>query len=106
MAWRRGGGYKAPPGWKRTRQRVFERDNFTCRKCGAYVGLSGICDHIRARSQGGSDDMRNLQCLCRQCSKIKSLGEAAHGRRKAQEAQTPGRAEMGRLVERIARKAR
>lgn len=60
------------------RVEVFERDESTCRICGA--GLDDIdpqfphrkvrlhVDHIVPRSQGGGDDMKNLRTLCSTCN--------------------------------------
>lgn len=44
---------------------VMVRDNFRCVKCGAnrYVDM----DHIKKRNDGGSEDLENLQLLCRAC---------------------------------------
>jgi hypothetical protein len=56
---------------------IFERDNWTCRKCGKKTPkrLRGTCnkrapelDHIIPLSLGGSHIAINLQCLCRQCN--------------------------------------
>lgn len=67
--------------WRRKRQRVFERDGYLCQICleqgkEKYVtlhgSLSGVCDHIIPKSQGGSDDESNLQAICQACDKIKT----------------------------------
>lgn len=49
---------------------VFERDDFRCRDCGARRFLT--LDHIHPVSQGGADDIENLQTLCRRCNSKKS----------------------------------
>ena len=51
------------------RWEVWERDNFTCQKCG-YRRFLAI-DHIKPRVLGGSDDATNLQTLCRSCNASK-----------------------------------
>lgn len=51
------------------RQRVFERDEFCCVRCGSTEGLS--LDHIYPWSLGGTDDPDNLQTLCRPCNSRK-----------------------------------
>lgn len=51
------------------RWEVWERDNFTCRKCGVRQFLS--VDHIVPRSEGGSDELDNLQTLCQSCNSRK-----------------------------------
>lgn len=47
----------------------WERDNFTCRHCGARRFLS--VDHIVPESRGGTLDPSNLQTLCRSCNSRK-----------------------------------
>lgn len=58
----------------RTRARVFERDGFRCRRCGRGPsdGVTLHCDHVVARSRGGSGGDTNLQTLCSDCN----LGKA------------------------------
>jgi 5-methylcytosine-specific restriction endonuclease McrA len=54
--------------WRKIRQRILERDQFTCQSC----GLEGnTVDHITPRSLGGGDDEFNLQCLCYRCNSAK-----------------------------------
>lgn len=48
---------------------VFERDNFTCKICGARKHLH--CDHIHPESKGGEATMENLQTLCSRCNRSK-----------------------------------
>lgn len=48
---------------------VWERDNFTCRHCGARRDLS--VDHIVPESRGGAMALDNLQTLCRSCNSRK-----------------------------------
>lgn len=43
--------------------KVIERDGYQCTKCGGTDDLS--LDHIHPLSKGGSDDLENLQILCR-----------------------------------------
>jgi len=57
--------------WKATRLRIFERDAFTCRYCGA-VGGKLECDHIEPVSLGGSNDDENLATACKPCNRKKS----------------------------------
>lgn len=62
-----GGGYKTSE--RRLslsiRQKVYERDNRTCRKCSQPAT---DIDHIH----GSSDDLENLQMLCRDCHNQKT----------------------------------
>jgi 5-methylcytosine-specific restriction endonuclease McrA len=48
------------------RWEVWERDNFTCVKCGARRFLH--VDHIHPESRGGETCVENLQTLCQSCN--------------------------------------
>ncbi len=48
---------------------VWERDNFTCKKCGTRKFLS--IDHIIPKSKGGETTIENCQTLCRRCNSKK-----------------------------------
>jgi 5-methylcytosine-specific restriction endonuclease McrA len=57
--------------WKKTRQRVIDRDG-SCVMCGAMDDLHA--DHIMPRSMISEEevyDMENLQTLCRRCNLAK-----------------------------------
>lgn len=54
---------------KAVRQAVYERDGHRCLECGTTENLS--LDHIYPWSLGGSDDIDNLQTLCRPCNSRK-----------------------------------
>lgn len=56
------------------RSAVFERDNFTCQICGysSHDGAELCIDHIIPYSQGGSDELDNLQTLCTRCNRSKA----------------------------------
>jgi len=60
-------------GWQCIRKimtkKVFERDKHTCRYCGATNRLE--IDHIIPLSRGGSNELDNLQILCRYCNSRK-----------------------------------
>ncbi len=59
---------RAPlPSW--LRWQVWERDDFTCRYCGARRDLS--IDHTVPWSRGGTDDPANLVCACLPCNRRK-----------------------------------
>jgi 5-methylcytosine-specific restriction endonuclease McrA len=51
------------------RWEVWERDNFTCLKCGARKNLA--VDHIHPESRGGIDSVENFQTLCKSCNSKK-----------------------------------
>ncbi|MBW4483880.1 MAG: HNH endonuclease [Tildeniella torsiva UHER 1998/13D] len=54
---------------------VLARDKWTCRSCGRSTRVDGITlhvDHILPRSQGGMDQISNLQTLCAKCNLGKS----------------------------------
>jgi hypothetical protein len=48
---------------------VFQRDAFCCVRCGASDDLT--LDHVIALSRGGTNDIDNLQTLCRPCNSRK-----------------------------------
>ena len=48
------------------RWEIFERDNFTCQKCGSRRLLT--IDHIIPKSKGGLTVKDNLQTLCKACN--------------------------------------
>ncbi len=54
-------------------ERIMERDNWTCQRCGAKDDLT--IDHIVPRSRGGSGDDDNLQVLCGRCNSGKGARE-------------------------------
>jgi hypothetical protein len=53
---------------------VLARDKWKCCSCGrsAKDGITLHVDHIKPRSLGGTDDMKNLQTLCLKCNIGKS----------------------------------
>jgi len=65
--------------WRRTCDRIKERDLHTCQACG-LVTLQLEVDHIINIAQGGSDDDANLQALCVPCHRSKTAREAGQGR--------------------------
>jgi 5-methylcytosine-specific restriction protein A len=73
-------GYGAA--WDRLRVQVLARDKGVCQehiKAGLFR-LARDVDHIRNRQAGGTDDMNNLQSLCRECHQAKTAREARMGR--------------------------
>lgn len=53
------------------RAAVFQRDGHQCRHCSAKSPLT--IDHIIPQSKGGSDEICNLQTLCRSCNSKKGV---------------------------------
>lgn len=59
---------------KNTRQAVYERDNFTCVKCGLDMRDTPellTVDHKLPWSKGGSNRRGNLQTMCWDCNNAK-----------------------------------
>lgn len=69
------GGY--PDDWDSQRRAVYERDKYTCQRCGAKGGPRGDTElhahHETPISDGGSHAPSNLTTLCKSCH------EAVHG---------------------------
>lgn len=51
------------------RWEVWERDDFRCRACGVRRFLT--IDHVVPLSRGGTNDIDNLQTLCKPCNSSK-----------------------------------
>ena len=51
------------------RQRIFNRDNGQCCKCGSKHNLE--IDHIIPVSKGGATSLKNLELLCLKCNRSK-----------------------------------
>lgn len=57
---------------KEERELVFKRDNFTCKYCGRNSKEIGLeIDHIVPIMKGGSNELGNLQTLCKDCNNEK-----------------------------------
>lgn len=55
---------------RRIRPIILEQDDFTCQICGDTDGPLEI-DHIVPLALGGTNDIENLQVLCRSCNRRK-----------------------------------
>ena len=53
-----------------TKKIVYARDGGVCRCCGSSLNLE--YDHITPFSCGGSNDVSNIQLLCKRCNRSKS----------------------------------
>ena len=62
--------------WRRKRESILIRDNYTCRVCGLTTKDLEV-DHIINVAQGGTDDDSNLQAVCIPCHKAKTARESA-----------------------------
>lgn len=51
------------------RWEVWERDDFTCRRCGSRRNLE--VDHIHPHARGGAHELSNFQTLCGTCNRSK-----------------------------------
>lgn len=56
--------------WRVIRERIFQRDNYTCSYCGAH-GVKLECDHIVPVARGGLHEDSNLTTACRACNRSK-----------------------------------
>lgn len=69
--------------WDRLRNIVLGRDMHLCQVClaaGVYRPGSQV-DHIKPKSQGGTDDIENLQSICKECHKEKTNRESTDWRK-------------------------
>jgi hypothetical protein len=59
------------------RRLVFDRDGYRCKHCGASPRTSPNCelhvDHVHPVAKGGSNEIENLQTLCRDCNIAKGV---------------------------------
>jgi hypothetical protein len=59
--------------WKRMREQILKRDNFTCAYCGYRSEKYQIVDHIDGNPENNDDD--NLQVICQMCNLVKHAGQ-------------------------------
>lgn len=80
MAWGKGSTTSKGYGWRwqQTRQRILERDGYLCVECmrDGRVTLATDVDHRTPKSKGGTDDPDNLQSLCADCHKAKTVRDS------------------------------
>lgn len=57
---------------RKLRHKVFVRDNYRCVECGATNKETTLeIDHIIPVAKGGTNDISNLQTLCKKCNRAK-----------------------------------
>jgi 5-methylcytosine-specific restriction protein A len=68
-------GYGAA--WRKLRKSVLIRDNYLCKACEAkgIATPATDVDHIVNKARGGSDILSNLQSLCKECHRAKTIRE-------------------------------
>lgn len=68
-------GYGAK--WERLRKAVLQRDRYLCQPCleatPSRLTPATAVDHIRAKANGGTDDLDNLRSICRPCHALKTI---------------------------------
>ena len=64
--------------WRKLRAQVLERDGYLCQACKAKGRITPATevDHIINKASGGTDDIDNLQALCKPCHKAKTQTES------------------------------
>jgi hypothetical protein len=62
------------PCYPSLRKAVYKRDGYICALCGNTSKL--IIDHVVSIKLGGTNDLKNLQVLCRNCNKLKVKWES------------------------------
>jgi len=69
----RGYGYA----WRKIRDSVMLRDQGLCQVClsNGRTRLAAEVDHITRKADGGTDDVENLQAICRECHRLKTAVE-------------------------------
>ena len=63
--------------YRKIRLKALKRDNFLCIEClrKGYITPAEETDHIKPTLKGGDHSLDNLQSLCRNCHKEKTLSE-------------------------------
>ncbi|HCA7080784.1 TPA: HNH endonuclease [Citrobacter sedlakii] len=67
--------------WDKRRARIMKRDRGLCSEhlARGLVVEARHVDHIIPKSQGGTDNDTNLQCLCVECHRAKTAREGQRG---------------------------
>ena len=76
MAWSSESRHKRGYGkeWDKARRLALQRDNGLCQPCLAAgrVTRASQVDHIKPKAHGGTDELSNLQSICKDCHDIKT----------------------------------
>lgn len=67
--------------WRKLKDEILARDNYTCQCCGRIGGKLEL-DHIINLASGGTHNKDNLQILCYDCHKTKTQTESTGGGQK------------------------
>lgn len=74
--------YGRQPIPRKLRHEVFKRDGYRCRECGSSKDETSLeIDHIVPVAKGGTNDIDNLQTLCRECNQKKHTDEWVGGKK-------------------------
>lgn len=67
--------------WDKLRAQAIARDEGLCQPCERqqHITIGSAVDHIKPKAEGGTDDLSNLQCICRACHLTKTAEEAQRG---------------------------
>lgn len=67
--------------WEKLRIVILRRDGGLCQVCkaGDRLNPGEIVDHIKPKTEGGTDDPENLQTICKPCHTMKTALESARG---------------------------
>lgn len=70
--------------WDRIRKEVMQRDQRLCQPClkNNRATAAHAVDHIIPKAKGGTDDLSNLQAICRACHLDKSLRDQGRRRKR------------------------
>jgi len=70
--------------WRKASAACLKRDNWRCQlRLPGCQGAASHADHKTPVSQGGTDDLANLQAVCKSCHAIKTAREGGGWRRSA-----------------------
>lgn len=63
--------------WRKVRKVALKRDKHLCQEClrQGIVTSGTDVDHIVNKARGGTDELSNLQTLCKPCHKAKTIAE-------------------------------